>query len=183
MKNLISGSLALLLGSFLIMSCSSKNAAGKADNEAGKSFRYPHVEALTAGYFQAVEALAQDNFEKTKKGFDQFHHAIDKIEDKNTASYARAIIKILDTMEEAKNIEDFRMHLQALSYAVYQFLSQNEIKLKQVHFFKCPMVPQDRGVGVYGTDGYWISIKGLVENPYHGAKMFACGSEVEAIAP
>ena len=61
-----------------------------------------------------------------------------------------------------------------LTVAVAEKARRNDVRFKDVRVFKCPMAPSP------GKTSFWIQLGLPLRNPFYGAEMLECGSEVKA---
>jgi flagellar hook-associated protein FlgK len=136
---------------------------------------------------------AQDFF--AAAGFVSASLAADKVEDFNTAigklpavvaglrtafsGHAwQSLIQQIEnvaTPPQAKSLEEARESFYPFTARVTDFArvarKQTEA-FGSVKIFKCPMAPKA------GQTSYWIQLQGPLKNPFYGAEMLDCGSEV-----
>ena len=78
-------------------------------------------------------------------------------------------------LPQAKSIEDARKSFYPFTARVTDFARvarQQTDAVGPLKIYKCPMAPKA------GETSYWIQLQGPLKNPFYGAEMLDCGSEV-----
>jgi Cu(I)/Ag(I) efflux system membrane protein CusA/SilA len=76
---------------------------------------------------------------------------------------------------EAKSLEDARKAFYPFTAGVVEFAKtarQQAALFATLKIYKCPMAPKP------GQTSFWIQLQGPLRNPFYGAEMLDCGSEV-----
>jgi membrane fusion protein, copper/silver efflux system len=141
------------------------------------------LEDIARAYLDVAGALSQDNAEGARRAAGVLEAALEATDFGNLDREAgrewnllrREMRASAATMARASNIDVLRGELLPLSIridtAVRTFRSDQVGALFRA---MCPMVD--------GGNGYWLTRVERVENPYHGAAMFACGEVQEKVA-
>ena len=82
--------------------------------------------------------------------------------------------KAASAIETSTNINAQREQLESLSEGVFALTKAFGATDKKLYYQHCPMALNDKG-------GYWLSTNKEIRNPYFGAKMMTCGSNVEEL--
>ena len=169
--------ISLMAGAFFLVfsACTkggSKDGGASSVGTFGEAMNY---------YFEAVEALSKDKIEGAKKGFERFQKDIRSLKNLEEDQTLSSLLNHLDAIREAEAIYDVRKHLQPISYATFLLLEKEGKLDENIHCYMCTMVPPEIGTGPTKEDGYWLSRKAVIENPYRGSTMFNCGVSVERI--
>ncbi len=132
-------------------------------------------------YFEIQYALSHDDFDRSIQGCEKLLQSVAQIEPTQLSDRAWQvwqketddINKTTTRMRTAVNIERIRREFVMLSESMLmvarRFGSGTSKTVLRMH---CPMAFDNRGAD-------WLQNKSAVENPYYGAVMFSCGSEVE----
>ncbi|HKQ40321.1 MAG TPA: efflux RND transporter periplasmic adaptor subunit [Verrucomicrobiae bacterium] len=138
-------------------------------------------ESLTQ-YFTLVDgvtaALAADDLGRYNKAASKLHAAMPALmEAADAHEQWRPILKrIADSghLESASDLRSARKAFLPLSAAVADLAKASRAPVK---IYSCPMV--DQAVPGAANPGLWIQIKPPMRNPFFGAEMLECGSEVK----
>ncbi len=142
------------------------------------------VAALTPAYqsyFSLQTALSQDDFAAAQKAVTELKQAVGalpagKLDARSSLTWSKlGLVKAVDGLSGAEDINVLRTRFEPLSEAVYQVAKQfgysDQLSIYRYH---CPMAFDNRGAD-------WLQAKQGTANPYYGAMMFGCGSEQEAL--
>jgi Cu(I)/Ag(I) efflux system membrane protein CusA/SilA len=84
-------------------------------------------------------------------------------------------IESVATLPQAKSLEEARKSFYPFSARAVDFAKaarqQNE-SFASLKIYKCPMAPKA------GQTSFWLQLQGPLKNPFYGAQMLDCGSEV-----
>jgi len=141
-----------------------------------------YITNILAAYFMGVEALSQNDFNIAKKQFMNYHLYLHHIQNDKAKSFIIPMIPALHDITDVKELEDLRKELNDITYFTYNFIKHNKIKITNIYLYKCSMISEKYGYGKNKTDGYWISKKSNIENPYLGRQMLSCGERVNKIS-
>ena len=83
--------------------------------------------------------------------------------EKNTA-----VIKAIDKMAMANNIDKQRKEFEEVSTLLWKVIKEDKSIGQTVYYQYCPM-----------KKAYWISKEEGIKNPYYGQQMLTCGKVVE----
>ena len=79
-----------------------------------------------------------------------------------------ALVKAIDKMANANNIDNQRKEFEEVSTLLWTVIKNDKNIDQQVYYQYCPM-----------KKAYWISKEESIKNPYYGKQMFTCGKTVE----
>jgi Cu(I)/Ag(I) efflux system membrane fusion protein len=129
-------------------------------------------------------SLAADNLDEFKAGAQKTHGALPALSAAfENASPWRPLLRQIETsghLSDANDLKAARKIFHPLSEAVVEFakvLRQAETNFSSVKIFRCPMT-KDAFPGAPRT-AEWIQMQSPIRNPYFGAEMLDCGSEVK----
>lgn len=131
---------------------------------------------LFEAYFATQEALADDDFERGRAGFEQLHRAVDALEAPDEAHGLEDCLSALGELHEsvekghaAADIATARQAFQPLSNALIRVQEIAGHTGDGAHYLvHCPMA-----FGFTGAD--WLQRSPEVRNPYFGDEMLTCG--------
>lgn len=113
--------------------------------------------ALKNDLVQANSANATNNIAALKKAIPGSDA------EKNTA-----LIKAIDKMAKANNIDKQRKEFEEVSTLLWKVIKEDKSIDQTVYYQYCPM-----------KKAYWISKEEGIKNPYYGQQMLTCGKVVE----
>jgi Cu(I)/Ag(I) efflux system membrane fusion protein len=128
-------------------------------------------------------SLAADDLKKFNDIAPRVHATIPKLIDSlGDATPLRPALQKLEEsghLETAKDLAAARKEFLGFSIAAVELAKplRSTEPFKTIKIFNCPMV--DRAVRGAGKNGPWIQIEGPLRNPFFGAEMIDCGSEVK----
>jgi Cu(I)/Ag(I) efflux system membrane fusion protein len=128
-------------------------------------------------------ALAADDIKKFNEIAPRVHAAIPKLLDSlGSITSLRPVLQKLETdghLEAAKDLPAARKEFLPFSIAAVELTKQLRAAepFKSIKIFNCPMV--DRAVRGAAKNGPWIQLEGPLRNPFFGAEMIDCGTEVK----
>jgi hypothetical protein len=142
----------------------------------------PRATALSA-LFRAADglatALAADKPESFNEALPSLGPALDQLHqvfDPSHPWFATIHQLIAVKPAEADTLEAARTAFLAFTPRVVELANaarhHNE-SFRSLKIYKCPMAPKP------GQTAYWMQLEGPLRNPFHGAKMLDCGSEVK----
>lgn len=128
-------------------------------------------------------ALAADDLNKFNELAPKVHAAIPKLLD--TLGSVRPLRPMLQKLEEgghldkAKDLPAARKQFLPFSMATVELVKQLRASepFKAMRIFNCPMV--NRAIPGAPKNGQWIQLEPPLRNPYFGADMLECGTEVK----
>ncbi|CAM2070281.1 Efflux RND transporter periplasmic adaptor subunit [Sulfidibacter corallicola] len=142
------------------------------------------LDAVYGAYFQIQDRLSRDDLASAHKAGQDLAGALKKaavihLDAKGKIHWDRIdenLAENLDTFAKAPEIEAGRAAFEAVSEDIYrmamQFGSSDAVRVLRFH---CPMAFDNKGA-------HWLQNHESTANPYFGASMFACGSQVEDLA-
>ena len=142
------------------------------------------VGALVRANFGLVQWLADDDPEEARKAATATLDALGRVDAGLLEGAARDIwaplqVRMrsgLTALVEEQDFEEMRTHFETFSdpliLAVRTFGTG---PVAPVYRAMCPMVK--------GREGFWLAPRDEITNPYHGARMYSCGSIVEVMVP
>ncbi|MEW6157624.1 MAG: efflux RND transporter periplasmic adaptor subunit [Verrucomicrobiota bacterium] len=147
------------------------------------------AEANAAREFLAVvdavtQALASDDLRQFNQVSPQLHSAIPALKqafEKNAAW--QPLIQKIDAsghLSSAGDLAQARKAFLPFSMATVDFakaVRKRASDMEGVKIFQCPMVNQ--AVPGAARNGFWVQAKGPLRNPFFGAEMLDCGTEVK----
>ena len=145
--------------------------AGHSDHLEIKNIVY-----ILKGYFDAVNALAGDDLEKSKNGLERYLGRMEIAASADNAAYTRPIIKNLEKILKLDDIIKVRKEFKNLSDNTIKLIRKNQYKDNSIKTFYCPMVKKENFSEQNG--GYWINNTNMILNPYMGINMQNCGEEI-----
>jgi membrane fusion protein, copper/silver efflux system len=128
-------------------------------------------------------ALAADDIKKFNDIAPRLHAIIPKLLDAlgSVKPLRPALQKLEGTghLEAAKDLAAARQEFLAFSIAAVDLAKHLRTvePFKSIKLYNCPMV--DRAVRGAGKNGPWIQLEGPLRNPFFGADMLDCGTEVK----
>ena len=128
-------------------------------------------------------ALAADNKDKFNELAPRVHASIPKLLD--SFGTVKPLWPVLQKLEEnghldkAKDLPAARKQFLPFSMATVELVQQLRVAepFKSARIFNCPMV--DRAIPGAAKNGRWIQLEPPLRNPYFGAEMLDCGTEVK----
>lgn len=191
------GERVVTTGTLLIDSQAQLNAAASGGTpmpEPAPMAGAENVDALTDAQQQAVStflklasdlgaALAQDSLENYNKIAPDVHAAIPKLLD--ALASVKALRPALQKLEEdghlekAGSLQDARKAFLPFSMAAVQLAKQlrTHDAFKSTKVYNCPMVNQ--AIPGAAKNGQWVQLQPPLRNPFFGADMLECGTEVK----
>jgi len=142
------------------------------------------VGALVRANFGLVQWLADDDPEEARKAATATLDALGKVDAGLLEGAPRDIwaplqVRMrsgLTALVEEQDFEEMRTHFETFSdpliLAVRTFGTGS---VAPVYRAMCPMVK--------GREAFWLAPRNEITNPYHGARMYSCGSIVEVMVP
>ena len=89
----------------------------------------------------------------------------------SNAEKSMALVKAIDKMAKANNIDKQRRDFEEVSVLLWTVLKNDKSIDEPVYYQYCPM-----------KKAYWISTDESIKNPYYGKQMLTCGKTVEKIS-
>jgi hypothetical protein len=89
-------------------------------------------------------------------------------------SQVQALLKVA-SLPRAQSLEDARKSFYRFTTSVVDFAKvarQQNASFNSLKIYKCPMAPNA------GQTSFWLQLQGPLKNPFYGAEMLDCGSEV-----
>ncbi|MBN1464161.1 efflux RND transporter periplasmic adaptor subunit [candidate division KSB1 bacterium] len=147
-----------------------------------KDFSNSLVDIFLA-YFDIQHALAYDQSERLPESATRLLQKLKKVNINSSASQpsqwqslAASIEKATAGLVASTDIDNARVEFQKLSDALILTLTTFGVPdISPIIHYHCPMAFNNKGAD-------WLSQKEQVENPYFGAAMFRCGSQVKTFA-
>jgi membrane fusion protein, copper/silver efflux system len=142
------------------------------------------VGALVRANFDLVQWLADDDPEEARRAATATLDALGRVDVDLLEGAARDIwaplqVRMrsgLTALVEEEDFEEMRTHFETFSdpliLAVRTFGTGS---VAPVYRAMCPMVK--------GREGFWLAPRDEITNPYHGSRMYSCGSIVEVMVP
>lgn len=138
--------------------------------------------SLYEPYFQIQSHLGDDQFEKALQTTTALTKALqaidgDRLEPEQLVYWQqveRSLAQTLTLAQTSESIGDLRKAFEPLSGQVLYLM--NQIGLPEdltVYRFHCPMAFENTGAD-------WLQIESVLKNPYFGASMLRCGSQLES---
>lgn len=128
-------------------------------------------------------ALAADSLPRFNELAPQAHAAIPKLinvlADVKPLRPALAKLETSGHLESAKDLPAARKTFHPFSQATAELAAvlRTQEAFQSVKIFNCPMV--NRAVPGVERNGRWVQMAGPLRNPFFGADMLECGSEVK----
>ena len=128
-------------------------------------------------------ALASDDVKKFNDIAPLVHAAIPKVLDSlGDVKALRPALQNLETsghLETAKDLAAARKQFLPFSIAAVELAKElrRTDAFKDIKIFNCPMV--NRAIPGAGKNGPWIQLEAPLRNPFFGAEMIDCGTEVK----
>jgi membrane fusion protein, copper/silver efflux system len=138
------------------------------------------VPAPLSDYFTLVDAvgaaLASDDLAAYNIAASKLHAAMPPLMEAGNAQVGPYLKRIADTghLEPAQDLKTARKSFLPLSIAVSDLAKASRAPVK---IYSCPMV--DQAVPGAKNPGVWIQLKPPLRNPFFGAEMLDCGTEVK----
>jgi membrane fusion protein, copper/silver efflux system len=139
-------------------------ARGEATQPAGR---------VVQANFELVEALSQDDVDRSKRAAEQTREALKALPAEQEARVQKmdaALAQVIaadDLAAQRKAFEPFSHELIAL------VRDHGAGDAGETHVALCPMVN--------GGDAFWLQPQQQITNPYHGSGMYRCGRIVETV--
>ncbi len=157
---------------------STQSVMNKVEMSAVAALPSNSLSSLFDAYFEIQYALAHDTLVAATEAAGQLQMVMAKLvsegEGSSTDFYKRLEISIAQ-LAAAQDIETARKAFQALSNSLIQAAKASKESLDNpVYLMHCPMAFDNTGAD-------WLQKHDKLENPYFGAMMFRCGSQVEVI--
>ena len=136
-------------------------------------------DALLAQYFLLKDALVADNTWGASMAASRMLLSastldVQGLQPKHLAlwtAFHKATRAPMDQISGASNIEVQRQHFKPLSTAFIQATAYIGAGPWHIYRHHCPMADQGRGAD-------WLSLHSVIQNPYYGVQMLACGKNV-----
>lgn len=121
-------------------------------------------------------ALAADNLADYNSGASKLHAAMPALMEAEDKELSPILKRIAETghLEAAKDLKAARKAFLPLSMAVADLAKAARAPVK---IYSCPMV--DQAVAGAKNPGNWVQLKPPMRNPFFGAEMLECGTEVK----
>lgn len=142
------------------------------------------VGAVVKANFDLVRWLSGDDPEESRKAAVSALEALDQVDPGLLEGAARDIwaplhVRMrngLTALVEESDFEEMRMHFEGFSDPLIQAVRIfGTGSVAPVYRAMCPMVQ--------GREAFWLSPRDEITNPYHGSRMYSCGSIVEVMVP
>ncbi len=139
-----------------------------------------NVPAVLSDYFTLVDAvgaaLASDDLAAYNTAAAKLHAAMPALMDAGNADLSPHLKRIAETghLDPAQDLKTARKSFLPLSIAVSDLAKASRAPVK---IYSCPMV--DQAVPGAKNPGVWIQLKPPLRNPFFGAEMLDCGTEVK----
>ncbi len=140
---------------------------------------------LWRAYLPLQQALAEDNFSQATQAVASFQKAFAAVNDQSLSDRERTawnqekatMLKLLDAMQAAPDIESLRVTFASFSDEIGVFLKTfGADQLGDVYELHCPMALDGQGA-------IWFQNQEPTKNPYYGSAMLECSDRVELIFP
>ncbi|MDF2157644.1 efflux RND transporter periplasmic adaptor subunit [Algoriphagus sp. CAU 1675] len=134
------------------------------------------LKPLFEAYLSFKNALAQDDFQKSKDAANQMKKAIDQVDMKlftgeahtSWMEYESGINLGLAQADKSQKIEVLRKAFQLISIEMVSLTEQFQAYEGKIYVQHCPMADSFKGAD-------WLSLDSAIINPYFGASMLTCG--------
>ncbi len=134
------------------------------------------LQTIYTPYFEMKDALAKDDFEKSKENGIQFLKAVDAIHSSLFKGEANAVWMTIsgEIQSDLQHIAHFteigevRKAFQNVSKTIITITKIWHPNKETLYVLHCPMVDSNKGAD-------WISLSEKIENPYFGKEMAQCG--------
>ena len=142
------------------------------------------VGAVVKANFELVRWLSGDDPEESRKAATTALEALGKVDANLLEGASRDVwaslhVRMRDGLTALVAEEDFeemRTHFEHFSDPLIQAVRTfGTGSVAPVYRAMCPMVK--------GREGFWLSPRDEITNPYHGSRMYSCGSIVEVLVP
>lgn len=139
------------------------------------------LKVVFENYFALKDALVKSDGNLASSKAKELLNAINSIEMNKLSNEEHTVwMKVMkplafDTehIEETKDVEHQRDHLNTLSDNVYQLIKVSR-QDTPTYYQHCPMASKGKGAN-------WLSKENAIKNPYYGSKMLTCGKVIETI--
>ncbi len=141
------------------------------------------ISALFAAYFAIQQSLSQDKAADGAEHWKTFQQAIDQVtpellDDELQEEWMEAaedLTAIAESLDEFDAIQAIRLRFAPLSMAMAKVARRFGAGGQTVYQAHCPMAFDNAGAD-------WLTEKAVIENPYFGSVMFACGDIRDTLA-
>lgn len=132
---------------------------------AGSAFSQ-HTDSLFSQYIRVKNALVNSDSKAAAEAAVALQKSV-----RESASFAQKsdLQAATDKLAAAKNIEKQRSAFADVSTMMWTVVKPSEAIKQEVYYQYCPM-----------KKAWWLSTEPVIENPYYGASMLACGKVVES---
>ena len=151
-------------------SCGSMESTGKLDNPEHSTVQPANEPDMLSSYLQVKDALVTADSEAAKRAAERLVSHIPEGQSdllKNLRLQAQQVV-------DAEGTDEQRVHFNALSENIYQWVKDTEANQSKLYRQYCPMAFDNTGA-------YWLSAEKEINNPYFGDKMLRCGSVAEEL--
>ncbi len=139
-------------------------------------------EEVINAYLQIKDALVNDNETKTDEAITIMAGKLKEVSEEKLLGEGLATWQNhqilyeakLKEMKHIKGIENKRSYFSHISEIMYCTIKSFGLKEGDLYAVYCPMAFNNKGA-------YWISDSKMIQNPYMGSKMPACGTIEEAL--
>lgn len=145
-------------------------------------FTEGQVESISTFFDVAAElsqVLAADNLDGFNSVVDKVNQSVAKLHEATAGHPIEGEAHVLAgaPLKKAGNLESAREQFYPftkLAVALAEKARRNDERFKELRVFKCPMAPGP------GKTSFWVQKSLPLRNPFYGAEMLECGSEVKA---
>jgi hypothetical protein len=170
--------------SFSVTVASSASAAAVAPPPKQTGVQLNEAQVNAAKMFIAAADVVTASLAADK--LDDFNQAVTKLPPATTGlaqafdaghpwhSQVQALVNVA-LLPQAKSVEDARKSFYSFTARVVDFAKmarQQNASFNSLKIYKCPMAPKA------GQTSFWLQLQGPLKNPFYGAEMLDCGSEV-----
>ena len=125
---------------------------------------------ILAPYFEIVEALSKDNFERAKMGGKQLSKA------SSDTGVKLALVRMGQLLNEASSLYNQRAILEQLGMVIPLYIDESVTNKFVIYKFKC--------INEFdGKEVVWLGISAKTRNPFIGGNSNECIELVEKIQP
>ena len=162
----------------------SKTEASQVEHTPARAAFVTSLKPLLQSFFQVQKALSDDQLPAARRAAESLAKAHADLDDNGLAGADRTawlkqgsgLEKTLITFSAATSLAEARIAFEPLSDILYQVASHFGLPPGVAAYrFHCPMAFDNRGAD-------WLQDHRETRNPYFGAVMLTCGSQIEVLA-
>lgn len=122
---------------------------------------------ILSNYLSLKEALVSSDVSKSTAAISELSKSLASAPE---FPQKKDLIKQTEAMAKAGDLEKQRTAFAGLSVTVWEAAKSEKWANQELFYQYCPM-----------KKSYWLSTESVIENPYYGSKMLACGSVKETL--